>query len=409
MDPALSDALLARRRLQKHGWIARKAESFRHVPPPPAAAWLGDDDHPAGFAVPDAGAGWDLLPADEALRGHIEARWLDAADPVQRAALLAGLPQPEENESAPFAWAHRALCRHGLRLKIGSALDAGRTVALRLQHRPRATVEAPMLVLDVEAGTHCLLVEVHERDPHDDGRAIVQNLQAHVRLGSNATLQHLRIALPARGDSIAHHVHVHLGRGARYQQALVAAGSGYHLQRSEVELPAERAEACLGTVLCAAGTALDRQVRVSHAARHTSSMVEGLALVSGDARAVLNAHTRICAGADEAVARQHLAGVPTGGQPKLVLRPHLEILHDQVQAAHGATWGALPDDALFYARQRGLDETSARALIVAGLAAAVLERGLGDAEALKTIAVDDVLARAVARHMAHTAREDAHA
>jgi Fe-S cluster assembly protein SufD len=74
-----------------------------------------------------------------------------------------------------------------------------------------------------------------------------------------------------------------------------------------------------------------------------------------------NAHTRIAPGAAQADVRQRLVGIPTGGQPKLVLRPHLEIHHDQVQAAHGATWGALPDEALFYARQRGLDERSAAA------------------------------------------------
>jgi Fe-S cluster assembly protein SufD len=155
-----------------------------------------------------------------------------------------------------------------------------------------------------------------------------------------------------------------------------------------------------------AGTALDRQVRVSHAAAHTASAIDGLALAYGDARAVLNAHTRIAPGAEEAVARQRLSGVPTGGQPKLVLRPHLEILHDKVQAAHGATWGALPEDALFYARQRGLDEQRARGLIVEGMARAVLERSLGDAELLETLAVDDRLARVVARHLAS---EDGHA
>ncbi len=80
--------------------------------------------------------------------------------------------------------------------------------------------------------------------------------------------------------------------------------------------------------------------------------------------------------------RQRLSGIPLGGQPRLILRPHLEILHDNVQAAHGATWGALPADALFYARQRGLDEASARALITEGMARAVLERSLGDTELL---------------------------
>jgi Fe-S cluster assembly protein SufD len=99
--------------------------------------------------------------------------------------------------------------------------------------------------------------------------------------------------------------------------------------------------------------------------------------------------------------RQRLTGIPTGGQPRLVLRPHLEIHHDQVQAAHGATWGALPEDALFLACQRGLDERQARALIVEGMAAAVMARCFdGDDDLLQALALDTLVGAAVARHLA---------
>jgi len=90
---------------------------------------------------------------------------------------------------------------------------------------------------------------------------------------------------------------------------------------------------------------------------------------------VSNAYTRIAPGADGADVRQRLTGIPLAGHPRLVLRPHLEILHDNVQAAHGATWGALPEAALFYAAQRGLNDARARALITEGMARALLERG----------------------------------
>ena len=62
--------------------------------------------------------------------------------------------------------------------------------------------------------------------------------------------------------------------------------------------------------------------------------------------------------------RQRLAGVPLAGQPRLILRPHLEILH-------------VVEDALFYACQRGLDDAAARALIIEGMAQALLDRCLG--------------------------------
>ena len=231
------------------------------------------------------------------------------------------------------------------------------------------------------------------------GDDAVQNLRVHVRLADGAALQHLRIVAPGAGDRVAHVVQARLGRNSTYRQGLIGVGSAYHLQRSELELHAPHAFAGTAATLFAAGSALEQQVQVSHAAAQTGSAVEALVLAEGKARAVVAAHTRIAPGSDDAAVRQKLAGIPTGGQPRLVLRPHLEIHHDQVQAAHGATWGALPEDALFYARQRGLDEQLARALIVEGMASAVLQRGFDDAALWSMLGLEERVGRAVRRHL----------
>lgn len=412
MDTARADALSARSRLVDGGWIARKAEAFRHLPPPPAAVWLGDTaplPAPACDASPLAGAGWTLHPVGHSPQGRVDARWLDATDPDQRAELFAGLPAPGSDDAAPFAWAHRALCRHGLRLRIGGPHRAdmgkgpGETVWLQLRRQPREEVEAPLLVIDLLPGVHCVLIEAHERESTGCQRALVQNLHVHLRLGPGATLRHLRMVAPGPQDRVAHHVHARLGCGAIYHQGLLASGCGYHLQHSAIDLPEAQASARTAGVLLANGSALEQLVHVKHGAGHTSSAVEALALGSGDARMVVNAHTRIDPGADEAEARQRLSGIPTGGQPKLVLRPHLEIHHDRVQAAHGATWGALPDDALFYAAQRGLAEHDARALIVQGMASASLARCLDTPGLMDTLGVEGLIGRVVARHLGHQA------
>jgi Fe-S cluster assembly protein SufD len=221
----------------------------------------------------------------------------------------------------------------------------------------------------------------------------------HVKLAEGAQLQHLRVAAPAATDRVAHHVRAQLQGDALYRQALLATGSGYHLQRNVFELQGEGASVRSGGVLLAAGNALEQQVRSRHAAPRTASSNEVLALASGAARVVANAHTRIAAGCDDADVRQRLAGIPTGGQPRIVLRPHLEILHDQVQAVHGATWGALPQEALFHARQRGLDEEAAKALILEGLARAALLRAVG--ELPDGLALDGRLAALVRRESLH--------
>ena len=416
MDSARADILAARHRLHTRGWIPRKAEAFRHLPPPDAAVWLGDEagqPAPGCEAHPLAGAGWTLHPVGHSPQGRVDARWLDAGDALQRVELWAGLSAPlgageagdaAEGDAAPFGWAHRALCRQGLRLRIGGTPGAERgpleTVWLQLRHQPRSAVEAPMLVVEVLEGVHCVLVETHDREPVACQQAIVQNLQAHVVLGEGATLQHLRIATPGAGDRVAHHLHARLGRGAHYAQALVASGSAYHLQRNVIALHAEGAVARSAGLLLAADSMLEHQVRISHGAARTTSAIEDLVLASGSARAVVNAHTRIAPGAAQADVRQRLTGIPIGGQPKLVLRPHLEIHHDQVQATHSATWGALSEEALFYARQRGLDERTARGLIVQGMAGALLQSCFADAPLLEALDIDTLLRAAVARHLA---------
>ena len=380
MDHAHADAATARRHLAAHGWIARRAESFRHLPPPGAAHWLGEGEQVLDeFAT--LSDGWTLGAIPDADAHHVEARWFDAADAGQRAELFADLPAPGDDEAAPFAWAHRALVRQALRLRIAPST---RPVQLQLERWACHVVEAPLLVVDLLPGAHAILLETHARH---DGQEVVQNLQVHVRLAQGARLQHLRHVAPAAGDRVAHQVLVRLAGGAPYEQALLAGGSAYHLQRQ---------------VLVAAASALDLQVLARHAAARTRSAVEVLAPASGAAHVVANAHTRIAAGCDDAEARQKLAGIPTGGQPRIVLRPHLEIHHDQVQAAHGATWGALPEEALFHARQRGLDERAAQALILEGLAQAVLARALDGAQPPEGFALDAPLTHAVERHLQTT-------
>jgi len=58
-------------------------------------------------------------------------------------------------------------------------------------------------------------------------------------------------------------------------------------------------------------------------------------------------------------------------------KPELEIYADDVECAHGSTCGALDEDALFYLRQRGLNETAARALLVEAFLGEVLD-GMDD-------------------------------
>ncbi len=405
MRQAEAEIRAARAQLAKSGWITRKVESFRHLPPPPAELWLGDDVVAQTEALPFELAGWTLQPAGRTLHTHTSAQWLDAAGP-QRQQLFDGLPLPDASgdDAAPFAWAHRALCRQGLRLRVDKTETAPapeENAWLALHYQPRAPIEAPLAVIEIGAGVRAVLVETHTHaTPGTREWQLVQNLQLHLRLGAGASLVHLRVVEPQDGDQVAHHVHVKLAQGAQYRQALIGEGSRYHLQRLVMDLEAPDASGTAGAVLTASGMALDFQSRVRHQARDTTSHVEALALARDRAQVVLNAHAHIAADCSDANVHQRLAGIPLHGEPRLTLRPHLEILHDQVQATHGATWGSLPEDALFYAQQRGIASQVARGLIVRGMASDLLSKALGDDALAEMLNTSGRLTHAIARLLA---------
>jgi Fe-S cluster assembly protein SufD len=68
----------------------------------------------------------------------------------------------------------------------------------------------------------------------------------------------------------------------------------------------------------------------------------------------------------------------------------------------------LPEDALFHARQRGIGEADAKAMIAMGMGAAVFARALGDADALEESGLAAHLAQAIAAHLAGGAKEHDH-
>ncbi len=55
-------------------------------------------------------------------------------------------------------------------------------------------------------------------------------------------------------------------------------------------------------------------------------------------------------------------------------KPQLEIYADDVKCTHGATIGQIDEGALFYLRSRGIEESSARKLLLSAFASECLDR-----------------------------------
>jgi Fe-S cluster assembly protein SufD len=217
-----------------------------------------------------------------------------------------------------------------------------------------------------------LLLESHE----GAGSAYASNVRLSLELGDGARLT--RIVLL---DDVADAVSVEaaeverLGSGARFEQTVIT--SGARLQRNETRLrhPGHGAGVRLDGLYVLDG---ERHADLTSAVTHAGVGGETRQLTKGvvrdKARGVFQGRITVEEGADRTDARMGHHALILSDQAEVDAKPELEIFADDVACAHGNSIGALDENALFYARARGMPEAEARALLTAAFLGEVVDR-----------------------------------
>ncbi len=104
----------------------------------------------------------------------------------------------------------------------------------------------------------------------------------------------------------------------------------------------------------------------------TDQLIKGA--VRDQARGVFQGRIVVEPGADRTEARMGHHALVLSDRAEADAKPELEIRADDVVCAHGNTVGALDEEALFYAGQRGIPVDEARAMLTAAFLAEVVDR-----------------------------------
>ncbi|MBO5903554.1 MAG: SufD family Fe-S cluster assembly protein [Tidjanibacter sp.] len=101
----------------------------------------------------------------------------------------------------------------------------------------------------------------------------------------------------------------------------------------------------------------------------SSEIVKGIA--AGTAKGRFSGMIYVAPDAQRTAAFQQSRNLLLNDRAEIKTEPQLEIYADDVKCSHGATVGMMDEDAIWYMRQRGLDEAAARRLQMMGFAADV--------------------------------------
>ena len=226
------------------------------------------------------------------------------------------------------------------------------------------------VAVTVAKGATLYLLESYE----SDAASLAQTSLAF-DLAENASVERVVLAQDAADAVNISQATVRLGGGAAFVQTVLTSGGRRQRIETHVSHPGRGGYVRLdGAYLLGERAHADQTTVVIHEGPcgRTEQLTKGV--VRDQARGVFQGRIVVNEGADGTDAKMGHHALILSDRAEVDAKPELEIYADDVSCAHGNTVGALDENALFYAQQRGIAETEARAMLTEAFIGEVIDR-----------------------------------
>jgi Fe-S cluster assembly protein SufD len=266
--------------------------------------------------------------------------------------------------------------------RIDVAAGADETWGLVFESTASASAHVNRLEVKVGPGASLVLLEGYSGARPD----YICETQIKIQIAEGARVERLVVAEDGADAVSVSIADVALAEGARFAQTIVTSGAKRQRLETRLRHAGGGAEARLdGLYLVSGKRHADLTTVVIHEGPggDTDQLTKGVA--SDQGRGVFQGRIEVKPGADGTDARMGHHALVLGDRAEVDAKPELEIWADDVACSHGNTVGALDEEALFYARQRGIPEAEARAMLTEAFLGEVIER-IENAEAREAVA-----------------------
>ena len=200
------------------------------------------------------------------------------------------------------------------------------------------------------------------------------NTVVEIAAGENSTIEHYRLLTES---SEAFHIgttRVNLTRGSFFSSISISRGAKLARNDLNVILGAPGSGCTIkGLYITSDSQHIDNHIDIDHATPHTSSDQYFKGVLTDQSRAVFSGRVLMRKNAQKSNASQKDLNLLLSDKVRVNTKPSMEIYADDVQAVHGATAGAVAEDALMYMRSRGIDKHTAMSLLVNGFTSEIID------------------------------------
>jgi Fe-S cluster assembly protein SufD len=229
------------------------------------------------------------------------------------------------------------------------------------------------------AGTHSISVGRRKTlvllETYEGQGDHISEFDLSIDVAEGGRLERIVLADESAGAVLVSRADVTLSPRAQFAQTVITSGARRQRIETSVAHPGGGALARLdGIYLLAEQRHADITTVVTHGGPQgiTDQLTKGV--VRDQSRGVFQGRIVVALGADKTDARMGHHALVLSDRCEVDAKPELEIFADDVACAHGNTVGALDDDALFYAEQRGIPALDARAMLTEAFVGEVVDR-----------------------------------
>lgn len=254
------------------------------------------------------------------------------------------------------------LAQDGLFVHVAAGVKCPRTLQVVNMSAASLDLMATRRVLLVaEAGAEVSLLFCD----HSDGRHNYLTTQVvEAFLGEGARVDFYSVEETHASHRRFCHLYADQQAGSRFTFGGITLMAGLTRNRLDLHLGGEGAEArAYGCVVADGEEHVDNNLLVDHAAPGCTSDLLYKYVLDDRATGVFAGHILVREGAEHTASDETNANLCASPDARMFTRPILEIYADDVRCNHGATVGRFDEQALFYMRQRGIDEAEARLLL----------------------------------------------
>lgn len=296
----------------------------------------------------------------------------DVAGPVsngirERLGSLANL------DSDGFTALNTAFIADGAVVKLppGSRLPPVHLVFVTTTHTGAIATHPRTLVVAGE-GSACTVVESYVGVAES---TYFTNSVSEIILKPDARVEHYRLMMDSPNAFHIGSTPVRLEENSAFSSLSFARGGRVARNGLHVMLASAGSSCTVGGLYFTYGTQhIDNHITINHLKPHTSSDLYFKGILDDRSRAVFSGGVTVHPNAQKSVAYQKDQNLLLSEGARINTKPMLEIYADDIQATHGATAGAVAEETIFYMRSRGIDELTARDMLVHGFAMEIIDR-----------------------------------